>query len=629
MCGIAGYVGRGGTREALERASEAIIRRGPDDQGIYQAEGIGFAFRRLSIIDVAHGHQPLSNQEETIWVMLNGEIYNFQSLREELCHLGFQFRTHSDTEVIVQGYAAWGELVFARLEGMFAIAIWDVRTKTSLLARDRMGKKPLYYTQRANTCWFASEVKALLAANAFSKEIDLQALGMYFRTDAVPTPQSIWKQVHKLPPATYLSISEGRIGVPTSFWQLNPATFPTISSPKEAVDVLRQAVDVAVKDRLVSDVPLGLFLSGGLDSTVVAASAVRQSSQRLRAFTIGFDDPSHDETAAAKAIAQALCLEHHVAKLSEKEALLMLDQVVECLDEPLADPAILPQLLLSRFAKTYLTVALAGDGGDELLYGYQQVPLHAFAMRYPHVWSVTGLAKGFADNIPATQGYFSPGFKLQRAARGLGERDLWSRDLAWRGAATKEQTSLLFSPLMRKQVRISAAEELLKGYGQEISAWATPWQQWSWGYLRSFLMDEVMVKVDRATMWFGIEGRSPLLDRRVVEAAFAIPDEYKLDDWAGKRLFREMLAGVIPAPLLDRPKHGFGVPTAAWLRGPLKSRLEAYATSGFLEKQGLFEAKTVQCWIREHNHGRPDRRKELWAFFLFQLWYARWHTRVV
>ncbi len=624
MCGIAGYVGHG-TREALERASLAIIRRGPDDHGLYQGEGVGFAFRRLSIIDVAHGHQPLSNQDQTIWVMLNGEIYNFQSLRTELIEAGFRFATRSDTEVIVHGYAAWGEEVFRRLEGMFAIAIWDVNNKKLFLARDRMGKKPIYYTERGGTLWFASELKALMAANVCSKEIEVEALAAYFRTDAIPTPQSIWKHVHKLSPASYIVVSQGRVSESKSFWQLRPDAFPAVASSKEAVDLLRHSIDSAVKDRLVSDVPLGLFLSGGLDSTVVAASAVRQSSQRLRAFTIGFDDPSHDETAAAKGIAQALCLEHHVAKLSEKEALLMLDEAVECLDEPLADPAILPQLLLARFAKKYLTVALAGDGGDELLYGYQHIPLHGLAMRYPGLWQHAGIIKGLARYMPASQGYFSPGFKLQRAARGLGERDLWNRDVAWRGAVTKKDIGSLFSPLIRERIHVFAVEASLRAYSQEISSWATPWQQWSWGYLHSFLMDEVMVKVDRATMWFGIEGRSPLLDHRVVEAAFAIPDTYKLNDWKGKRLFRQLLEGVIPTPLLDRPKHGFGIPTAAWLRGPLASRLAAYAQTDFLAKQGLFESKTIQRWIKEHGHGRPDRRKELWAFLMFQLWYARWH----
>ncbi|MBP6945476.1 asparagine synthase (glutamine-hydrolyzing) [Patescibacteria group bacterium] len=624
MCGIAGYVGQG-TRAELEQAARAILRRGPDDEGFYEGRGVGFAFRRLSIIDITHGHQPLSNQEETIWAMLNGEIYNFQRLREELRALGCSFTTNTDTEVIVHGYAVWGQAVFSRLEGMFAIAIWDTRTHTLCLARDRLGKKPLYYTQWTGTVWFASELKALVAADIFHKELDLTALATYFRTDAVPTPDSIWKGVRKLPPASFLVISEGNMGEITPFWRLDPTSFPAVDSSKQAIASLRTSIDAAVKDRLVADVPLGLFLSGGLDSAVVAASAVRQSSQRLRAFTIGFDDPSHDETAAAKSIAQALCLEHHVAKLSQKDALDMLDEAVECVDEPLADAAILPQLLLARFAKKYLTVALAGDGGDELLYGYQHIPLHTFAMRHPQLWSSLGIGKKLLAHVPAGQGYFSPGFKVQRTARGLGETELWKRDVAWRGAVTASDTLSLFSPAVREGLHISVAEERLTAYEEEVSAWASPWQGWSWGYLRSFLMDEVMVKVDRATMWFGIEGRSPLLDHRVVETAFAIPDHYKLSEWRGKRLFREMLEGVIPESILKQPKHGFGVPTAAWLRGPLRDRLEAVSQPAFLLKQGLFEAKTVNRWKEEHKQGRPDRRKELWAFLMFQLWYARWH----
>jgi asparagine synthase (glutamine-hydrolysing) len=366
MCGIAGYVGQG-TREELERASRAIVRRGPDDEGFYQAEGVGFAFSRLSIIDLTHGHQPLSNQEETIWVMLNGEIYNYRHLRAELEARGYAFRTQSDTEVIVHGYAAWGRGVFSRLEGMFAIAIWDANNRSLLLARDRLGKKPLYYYPHGQTLWFASELKALQAAHQGSLEVSEEAIALYFRTDAIPTPLSIWKGIKKLPPATYIQVTHGAVSSLQSFWKLDPATFPSLSSPKEAVNALRQAIDEAVKDRLMADVPLGLFLSGGLDSAVIAASAVRQSTHRLRAFTVGFTDPTHDEAAAAKAVAKALCLEHHVAILSEKEALTMLDEAVECLDEPLADPAILPQLLLARFAKKYLTVALAGDVGETIV----------------------------------------------------------------------------------------------------------------------------------------------------------------------------------------------------------------------------------------------------------------------
>lgn len=622
MCGIAGYAGRG-TRAQLEKAAMAIVRRGPDDGGFYQASGVGFAFRRLSIIDVEGGHQPMSNESQTIWVMLNGEIYNHLLLRDELSALGYAFVTRSDTEVIVHGYAAWGEGVFERIEGMFAIAIWDVKQSALFLARDRMGKKPLYYTTEGSTVWFASETKALLAAGVLSKDIHAQAVDLYFRTDAVPTPESIWQGVKKLLPGSYVRVVDGRLSSPTRFWHLSRPS-RAISSSHEAVELLRTTIDQAVKDRLMADVPLGLFLSGGLDSAVIAASAMRQAKHRLKAFTIGFADRSHDETKAAAAVAHALCLDHHVAVLSDGEALGMLDEAVRCLDEPLADPAIIPQLLLARFAKQSLTVALAGDGGDELLYGYQHVPLHAFAMDHEAMWRRGGWLSPFLASVPAGSGYFSLGFKLQRLARGLGRTDLWSRDLAWRGAVTDTETNALFTPAFRDQVKRGRAEEILRGYSDEIADWATPWQQWSWGYLRSFLMDEVMVKVDRATMWFGMEGRSPLLDRRVVEASFAIPDEYKLGEWANKRLFKELLHGIIPGPILDRPKHGFGVPTATWLRGPLKKRLQELSEPGFLREQGLFEPKTVARWIKEHEAGRPDRRKELWGFLMFQLWYGGW-----
>ncbi len=313
--------------------------------------------------------------------------------------------------------------------------------------------------------------------------------------------------------------------------------------------------------------------------------------------------------------------------LSEKDALGMLDEAVECLDEPLADPAIIPQLLLARFAKQRVTVALAGDGGDELLYGYQHVPLHALAMKYPRSWRGLGVLAPFLRAIPASHGYFSPGFKTQRLARGLGESDVWARDLAWRGACSASEMGELFVHDVRQQIDIQQAETMMRALGQEVAPWATPWQEWSWGYLRSFLMDEVMVKVDRATMWFGVEGRSPLLDSRVVEVAFSIPDRYKLGEWKGKRLFREILKGVIQEEVLDRPKHGFGVPVADWLRGSLRDRLESFAELSFLAKQGLFEGKTIARWIREHEKGRQDRRKELWAFLMFQLWYARWKIR--
>lgn len=621
MCGIAGYVGQGDSA-ALRRATKALERRGPDDEGFYEGSGVGFGFRRLSIIDVVGGRQPLSNEDGTVWVMLNGEIYNHIELREELLSLGHRFATRSDTEVIAHGYESWGSGVFSRIEGMFAIAIWDTQKQRAFLARDRMGKKPLYLARHGSSYWFASELKALIAAQVVDREIDMEALVGFFRTDAIATPKSIWKRVSKVPPASFVCITEGEVSSPTLYWQPSMRA-QTFSSSFELVSALGEGIDRAVRDRLQADVPVGLFLSGGLDSAVVAASAVRQAQRPLQAFTVGFQDVTHDETASARTVATALGLDHHVEYLSESQALLMVQEAAECLDEPLADPAILPQLFLSRFAKGFVTVALAGDGGDELLYGYQHVPLHAWAFGHPKLWKYSGPFAPLIRAFPARDGYFSFGFKAQRLARGLGESRWWYRDLAWRGGCQAGDALDLLKPGAREAIDVYAPERDLEHVAKSVEGLSV-WQQWSWGYLRRFLMDQVMVKVDRATMWNGIEARSPLLDHRVVELAFSFPDAYKLGSWGHKRLFRELLNDMLPHKLLMRPKHGFGVPVAAWLRGPLAQTVAAFADRGFLTRQGLFEPTTIQRWIEEHRRGLPDRRKELWAFFMFQLWYARW-----
>lgn len=618
--------------------AEALRRRGPDDEGFFDSDGAGFGFRRLSIIDLQGGHQPLSNEDGTIWAMLNGEIYSYQALHDELARLGHVFKSHGDTETIVHAYEEWGDACFERLNGMFAVALWDGPRQRLVLARDRMGKKPLYFVQRHDTLWFASEPKALLAADVLAREIDPVSLALYFRTDSVPTPHGIFKGLQKLEPASALSWTGGAIEKTWSFWPPSPGPREDMT-PDQALSSLCEAIDASVRERLVSDVPLGIFLSGGLDSAVIAESASRQSSSTLKAFTIGFDDASHDEREAASVVAKTFGFDHRVEVLTSRAALDMLDEAVACLDEPLADAAVLPQLLLARFARKEVTVAVAGDGGDELLLGYQHVLIHAFAQSHPLLWktnAVCGLrsAVGLA---PAGSGYFSAGFKLQRLARGLGEIDPWKRDLAWRGAWTAGDLSALLRPDVRAAADAGLADELLarraaepRGAGSGsagLTGERSFWQRWSWAYLRTFLMDEVMVKVDRASMWMSLEARAPLLDRRVVEAIFRIPDRYKLGEWKGKRLFVELLRGKLPDHLLRRPKHGFGVPVAAWLNGPLAGRLAEVSDPVALQRQGLFDPAVIRRMIDEHRRGRPDRRKELWAWLMFQLWYRAWTLR--
>ncbi|MFH1078538.1 MAG: asparagine synthase (glutamine-hydrolyzing) [Patescibacteria group bacterium] len=621
MCGIAGYVGNG-SREALRRMGDAIRRRGPDDEGFYEAPGVGFAFRRLSIIDVEGGHQPLSNEDGSVWVMLNGEIYGFTALRDTLRGLGHRFATRSDTEVVAHAYEEWGDECFRQLNGMFAIAIWDVRAGRLVLARDRLGKKPLYWTARNGTVWFASEMKALLAGGAVERDIDLVSLGQYFRTDAVPTPRSIFRGASKLEPASAIAWRNGSVERTWSFWSC--PTLPVETSPTDAVAGLGMRIDAAVADRLISDVPLGLFLSGGIDSAVVAESASRQSSTPLKAFTIGFEEASHDETPAARAVASALHLDHHVETLAPGDALDMLDEAVQLLDEPLADSSILPQLLLSRFTRKHVTVALSGDGGDELLLGYQHVPAHVWMRRMSWVSpSLRTAAASLLNAVPAGGGYFSLGFKTQRLARGLAIENPWHRDFAWRGAFTGDALRSLLLPDVAAAADLASADAAMEARALEVPT-DDFWRQWSWAYLRTFLMDEVMVKVDRATMWYALESRAPLLDRAVVEYLLGLPPSLKLGPWKGKRLFKELLRGKIPDAVLDRPKHGFAVPVADWLRGPLAERLADLTSASFLREQGFFDPDAVARMVAEHASKRVDRRKELWALLMFQLWYRTW-----
>jgi len=633
MCGITGYFGKNGTENKLREMTDMIRRRGPDDEGFYTAPDVGFGFRRLSIIDVAGGHQPLSNEDGSIWVMLNGEIFGYKILMEDLMARGHGFKTKSDTEVIAHGYEQYGDAVFEKLNGMFAIAIWDASRQRLVLARDRLGKKPLYWTVKNGTLWFASELKALLAAGVVDRDIDPMSLALYFRTDCVPTPRTIFKNSNKLEPATAMAWSDGHIEKTWRFWEPNIQPLkPQVGSDGDVVSALSGLIDKAVGERLMSDVPLGLFLSGGLDSAVVAESAARQGG-RMQAFTIGFDDPTHDESGAARKTASALGLDHHVQILTANDALSMIDQATQLLDEPLADASILPTLLLSRFTRQYVTVALSGDGGDELLLGYQHVPAHQLMNAVPRPTSRVAekIFKPLLDLVPAGNGYFSLGFKAQRLARGFGASDPWSRDVRWRGAMTGTDLSTLLLPEVSQAADVDYAEKQLAERAHELAAHYVQrtaddgfWRQWSWAYLRTFLMDEVMVKVDRATMWYSLEGRAPLLDTRVVEFLINLPSAYKLRKWKGKRLFKEILSGKVPRDVLEKPKHGFAVPVGKWLNSDLAAELNELTSEQRLKNQGLFDPNAVRRMVMEHRSGRVDRRKEMWALFMFQLWYDAW-----
>ncbi len=620
MCGLVGYCGPNKETEKLQIMTESIKRRGPDDFGYYESTGIGFGFRRLSIIDLTTGHQPLSNEDETVWVMLNGEIYDFQKIREDLVSLGHKFRTESDTEIIIHGYEQWGEDVFKKIDGMFAIAIWDYRKSKLLLARDRLGKKPLYWTIQNDTLWFASELKAFINANVFKKEIDNESIYQYFRLDYIPTPKTIFKDVWKLEPATFISYKNNAVSK-NKFWSPEKIDLENIS-PENALDKVRSAIDIAVKKRLVSDVPVGLFLSGGLDSTVIAESASRQKSG-LEAFTLGFEDSSYDETINAKKIAESFELKHRVEIMSDTKALEILEEAVNVLDEPLADPSILPQLLISKFTKQNVTVCLSGDGGDELLLGYQHIKAHIILERFSFLNNkILSLMSKILSIVPSNSKYFSFGFIAQRFSRGLTTKDRLERDILWRGAFKNEDINKFLNKRVLEKINRNSPTQIMTQYENEYSK-NRSWSGWSFSYLRTFLMDCVMVKVDRATMWYGLESRAPLLDSNVVTLLLNLPDKYKLGEYRNKGLFKKLLKDKVPDEILNAPKHGFGMPVARWLNQNLSRKILEVSEESFLKKQDIFNRDFVLKMIEEHKNG-TDRRKELWAYLVFQLWYIKW-----
>jgi asparagine synthase (glutamine-hydrolysing) len=625
MCGIAGYVAGGGSRAVLERMAGAIVHRGPDDAGFYETGTVGFAFRRLSIVDVAGGHQPLSNETGSVWVIMNGEVYGYKTMRLALQAAGHGFRTESDTEILVHAYEEWGDEFLARMNGMFAIALWDEARQCLILARDRMGEKPLYWTRtKQGGIAFASEIKALLAGGFLSRRsLSQAALTQYLCADSVWTPHSIFEGIYKVPPGTALLWTEATGVQMKPFWGVANCLAPVPKEKDRVLRGLRERIDASVAERLVADVPVGIFLSGGIDSAIIAESASRQMQNSLDAFTIRFEDSTHDETPAAHALAQQFGFRHHIQTCNAKEAMAMLNTMEHVYDEPIADPSILPMLLLAERTHRHVKVALSGDGGDELLLGYQHVPLHQAFNLYPK--ALPRLLRATAPLLERTlakDGYFSLGFKAQRLARGAMWNNAFLRDLAWRGSWTWPDAQKLLCGM---------AVPFSEGIDPDLQALLHDlpvgafWRQWSWIYLRTFLMDQVLVKVDRATMRFGLESRAPLLDPRVVEWLFATPDEWKLNDWKEKRLFKELLQRRVPDIILKRSKHGFAPPMATWLRGPLRDELrQSFIDARATDLNGRVDLVYLSQIEDEHFSRKRDRRKELWSWLVLWRWAKHW-----
>ncbi|MDB5352611.1 MAG: asnB 2 [Planctomycetota bacterium] len=622
MCGIAGFVNAGGRaadREIVEKMTATIAHRGPDGDGFFVEGPVALGHRRLSIIDVEGGAQPMSNEDGSVWVSYNGELYNEPVLRAEMLAKGHVYKTSCDTESLVHLYEEHGEGVIARLNGMFALAIWDARRSRLILARDRMGQKPLFYAQTLDGgLAFGSEPKAVLAHPEVGRRLDPRGLAEYLFYEYIPAPGSIWSGLRKLPRGHTLVWEAGRVAG-SRYWAGFPTEAPVGSFAEEAENFWGGFRDAVGRHRR-ADVPIGVFLSGGIDSSSVAAAlAELEPAAGIRTFSIGFEDPSFDESGHARAVATHLGTDHRERIFSAKSVLELLPEVAAWLDEPFGDASVLPTHLLSRFAREEVKVVLGGDGADELLAGYPTFSAEGAARlfrRLPrHARSLAGAAVG---RLRVDHRNFSFDFKLKQFLRGASEPAALAHQ-RWLGSFSGSEIReiLVDPPDLDVEASHLAIAHGLPSCPDDLARSLALYQE-------TYLPEDILTKVDRASMATGLEVRAPFLDAELVDRIQGLPSSYKYARGQTKRLLKRAAASRLPASILARPKKGFGIPVARWLQAELSGLLDAKLGPARLARQGIFRPEAVARRIDEHRRGLRDHRKPLWTLLMFQLWYDQW-----
>jgi asparagine synthase (glutamine-hydrolysing) len=619
MCGLAGIVlshpGRPDERTLLAMR-DAQRHRGPDQAGIYRSEGIGLAHRRLSIIDLAHGQQPMVDEAAGLALIYNGELYNFQSLKAELEALGVMFASHSDTEVLLRAWQQWGEDCLPRLVGMFAFAIWDMRAQRITLVRDQIGIKPLYYgITDAGDLVFASELKGVLAHPDVQRTLDPQALEDYLALGYVPDPKSIYRGVRKLPPGHLLSWRAGEAEPAVrQYWDVS-FDRTADATPEEAIARLRELLDGAVQSQMVADVPLGAFLSGGVDSSAVVASMSRTSPQSVRTCSIGFDHDGFDETVHARQVARHLHTQHFERRVSADDYAL-LDTLAGIYDEPFSDSSALPTYRVCELARTQVTVALSGDGGDENFAGYRRYRMHAWesglrarlplGLRKP-LFGLLGKLYPKADWAPRP---LRAKTTLQALARD--DVEAYFHTVSTTSVAMRQR---LYSARFKQELKGYTALEVFRAHAKKAPT-KHPLLLAQYLDLKTWLPGDILTKVDRASMAHSLEVRVPLLDHRLVEWASTLPPSLKLKGGTGKYVFKKALEADLPKEVLYRTKMGFSVPLAAWLRGPLAQRTRDALRDGAVAGCGYFDPVVLDQLWREHASSRADHSATLWKLLM-------------
>lgn len=621
MCGIAGFVGNVGSggfdrRKAeavLESMCEAIRHRGPDDQGTIIKGPAALGMRRLSIIDLSGGHQPMSGEDESVTIVFNGEIYNYLEVEPLLEARGHRFRSRSDTEVIVHAYEEFGSACLELLRGMFAFAIWDDRKQTLFLARDRAGKKPLYYCLTSKgTLVFGSELKSLLRHPEVHSEINLEALDAYFTLGYVPDPLTIFSGIHKLPPGHHLTFVDGRITI-RQYWdfEFEPAQS---GNEQDYIDELRSLLDESVRLRLIADVPLGAFLSGGVDSSAVVALMARNMDQPVKTFSIGFHEDSYNELEFARLTAKKFGTDHHEFFVTP-DICEIVDELVWHFDEPFADSSAIPTYMVSKLAREHVKVVLSGDGGDEVFGGYTRYVVERKRRLFSRVPGFVrkGLMQPLSRRLPhgARGRNFLHNIALDPVERyldsmsiftGLNRALLYTRDFKT-SLGHSTQTASRFRELAGNVKTNEAIDKLL--------------------YIdsKTYLPGDILTKVDRMSMAVSLEARAPLLDHKLIEFMGRTPATLKLAGYETKYLLKQAVKDLVPPEILNRPKQGFGVPVQEWINKQLRGRIRDTLTSSQSRQRGYIEPSYLNTLLDEHETGRRDHSMAVWSLFMFELWH--------
>ncbi|MCX6555122.1 MAG: asparagine synthase (glutamine-hydrolyzing) [Candidatus Aminicenantes bacterium] len=623
MCGICGFFQfeKEADEATLKRMNDQIVHRGPDDDGFFYHAGIGLAARRLSIIDLSTGHQPLCSQSGNSWITYNGEVYNFKELRLELEQRGCTFRSQSDTEVVVNLYEEFGLDFVKKLRGMFAFAIYDKKNDRLILARDHIGKKPLYYCVKENrNLIFGSEIKAILPYPGIDRSVDLEALDFFLTLEYVPAPYSILASVKKLPAGHILVYEKGRVSV-SEYWDV-PAAHESRPDFALAREEFLCLLEESVRLRMISDVPLGAFLSGGIDSSAIVAMMAKISPVPIKTFSIGFEEKSYSELPYSRQIAKKFKTDH-CEKILSADIRDLVMKLAACLDEPLGDFSNFPTYLVARSAREKVTVALSGDGGDEIFGGYEHYlaqklahfidapplrPLRTLIAQSMHIIPPSTLKKGLIN-------------RSKRFAEGLGNSAV-DRHFRWMLFLTAAQKSRLYTPAFQKD---SFSHDLTER--EPFASFFKRSRQFSginqdlYLDLKTYLTDDIMVKVDRMTMAASLEARAPLLDYKLVEFAFSLPANWKVRNGTGKWFFKKAMEGILDQKILYRQKQGFSIPIKNWLKNELRGLMLETLSEKRISAMGLFNPGYVQTMIQEHLHNRENHSHRLWALMQFHLWH--------